>query len=161
MSTVSAEELLAGSELTHAVEIPAGLLGAGSEQDAAGAPAGSVVLRPVTVADLQHIGRAARDDDALSSALLIQQGLVEPALTLTQVQRLPAGLAEFLVATLEDISGIATTTDALGELVQAPLARACFVLAREFGWTPEQVSGLTIGQILLFLQMSGTEGSGA
>ena len=154
MSTVTAEELLAGSDLRHTVDVPPGLLGAAGEE---GGMAGSVVLRPVTVADLQRIGRAAREDDALTSALLIQQGLVEPALTLAQVQRLPAGLAEFLVATLESISGIATTTDVLEDLVQAPLARACFVLAREFGWTPEQVSGLTIGQILLFLQMSQAE----
>jgi hypothetical protein len=158
MSTVTAEELLAGSDLRHTVDVPPGLLEAAGGEDEV---AGSVVLRPVTVADLQRIGRAARDDDALTSALLIQQGLVEPTLTLAQVQRLPAGLAEFLVATLESISGIATTTDVLGELVQAPLARACFVLAREFGWTPEQVSGLTIGQILLFLQMSQNEAAGA
>ena len=40
------------------------------------------------------------------------------------------------------------------KLVQAPLAKACFVLAKEFGWTPEQVSGMTIGQILLYLEMA-------
>ena len=34
-------------------------------------------------------------------------------------------------------------------MVQAPLAKACFVLAKEFGWTPEEVSGMTIGQIRL------------
>jgi len=46
----------------------------------------------------------------------------------------------------------------LQELVQAPLARACFVLARDFGWTPEEVSGMTIGQILLYLEMANKGG---
>jgi hypothetical protein len=41
--------------------------------------------------------------------------------------------------------------------VQAPLAKACFILAKEFGWTPEEVSGMTIGQILLYLEMSHNE----
>ena len=43
--------------------------------------------------------------------------------------------------------------------MQAPLARACYVLAREFGWTPEEVSGMTIGQILLYLEMTPDNGA--
>ena len=38
------------------------------------------------------------------------------------------------------------------------MARACFVLAKEFGWTPEEVSGLTLGQILLYLEMANGGG---
>ena len=45
------------------------------------------------------------------------------------------------------------------ELVQAPLARACFILAKEFGWTPEEVSGMTIGQILLYIEMAHGNGN--
>jgi len=145
VTTLSAEELLAGSGLTHEVELPADLAGGG---------AGRVVLRPLTVAHLQRIGRAARDDEELSAALMIREGLVEPRLQLDQVSSLPAGVARFLVDRINEISGISTPRDALEELVQAPLARACFVLAREFGWTPEEVSGMTIGQILLYLEMS-------
>src|SRR5688500_16363552 len=147
--SLTAEELLAGGQLTHELELPAALL----PPDAARADA-RVVLRPLTVRDLQRIGRAARDDDGLSAALMISQALVEPALRADEVAQLPAGLARFLVERIDEISGIDTPRDALEELVQAPLARACFVLAREFGWTPEQVSGMTIGQILLYLEMS-------
>ncbi len=100
------------------------------------------------------IAKAARDDPALSSALMIQQSLVEPSLNHAQVLKLPAGVARFLVDQINELSGLTTTADALTEYVQAPLARACFILAREFGWTPETVSGMTIGQILLYLQMS-------
>jgi len=155
--TLTAEELLAGGSLTHEVEVPADLLAV----NGAGAPAGArLTLRPLTVRDLQRIERAARDDDGLSAALMIQQALVEPPLKMEQVSQLPAGLARFLVERINAISGVTTPRNELEELVQAPLAKACFVLAKEFGWTPEQVSGMTIGQILLYLQMAG-EGEGA
>jgi hypothetical protein len=145
---ITAERLLAGSEATHEVDLPTALLGGGGD------PAdGRVVLRPLTVRDLQRIGRAARDDEELSAALMIQQALVEPPLKLDDVSRLPAGVARFLVERIDELSGIGTPRDALEELVQAPLARACFVLAKEFGWTPQEVSGMTVGQILLYLQM--------
>ena len=65
---------------------------------------------------------------------------------------------DFLVEQINTISGISTARDELEELVQAPLARACFVLAKTFGWTPEEVSGLTIGQILLYLEMARRDG---
>jgi hypothetical protein len=152
---LSAEELLAGGSLTHEVELPAGLLGGNG-----GGPA-RVVLRPLTVRDLQRIAKAAQDDEGLSATLMVQQALVEPQLKLDQVSSLPAGVARFLVDRINDISGISTPRNALEELVQAPLARACFVLAREFGWTPEEVSGMTIGQILLYLEMAHREGETA
>ena len=37
--------------------------------------------------------------------------------------------------------------------IDAPLAKAAFVLAQEFGWTPREVGELTLGQMLLHLQM--------
>ncbi len=147
---LTAEDLLAGSAVTHEIEIPAELTGTNGN-----APADArVVLRPLTVRDLQRIGNAAREDDGLSASLMIQQGLIEPALKADQVAQLTAGLARFLVERINSISGINTPRDALEELVQAPLAKACFVLSKEFGWTPEEVSGMTIGQILLYLEMS-------
>ncbi len=153
--TLSAEELLAGGSVTHEVELPAGLFGGNG-----GAPDARVVLRPLTVRDLQRIAKAAQDDDGLSATLMVQQALVEPQLRPDQVSGLPAGVARFLVDRINEISGISTPRNALEELVQAPLARACFVLAREFGWTPEEVSGMTIGQILLYLEMAHRGGEG-
>ena len=148
--TLTAEDLLAGAGATHEVMVPVALL-AGEHGDVEQ----TVVLRPLTVRDLQQIGRADDDNgDGLSAALMIRQSLVEPALGLDQVSRLPAGLARFLVERINEISGVDTARDELAELVQTPLARACFVLAKEFGWTPEEVSGMTIGQILLYLEMS-------
>lgn len=148
--TLSAEELLAGSGLTHEVDIPTELLNHSGRQ----AAAARVRLRPLTVRDLQRIDKAGGEDQTLSAGLMIQQALVEPALNLDQVTQLPAGLARFLIERINAISGIDTPRNALAELVQAPLARACFVLAKEFGWTPEEVSGMTIGQILLYLEMA-------
>jgi hypothetical protein len=155
--SLTAEELLAGSALTHEIEIPANLLNSNGH----GHTGAQVVLRPLTVRDLTRIGKAAREDDGLSAALMIQHALVEPELKLDQVSQLPAGLARYLVERINAISGVSTPRDALEELVQAPLAKACFVLAKEFHWTAEQVSGMTIGQILLYLQMAHDEGDGA
>lgn len=152
--TLTAEELLAGSSLTHEVEIPAEIL------PGEGQVGGRVLLRPLTVRDLQRIGKAAENDEAISAALMIQEALVEPKLRLEQVSQLPAGVARFLVERINRLSGVNTPRDELEELVQAPLARACFILAREFGWTPEEVSGMTIGQILLYLEMAHREAAG-
>jgi hypothetical protein len=154
---LTAEDLLAGGTCTRDVEIPRALLdGTAPDGDA---PASSVTVRALTVRDLQQIGRAGNDDDSLSAALMIQHALVEPPMQLEQIARLPAGIARFLVERINEISGVDTPSDQLAELVQAPLAKACFVLAREFGWTPEEVSGMTVGQILLFLEMSRGNGS--
>jgi hypothetical protein len=147
---LTSEQLLAGSALTHEVTVPATLLKAAGDS----VSEAQVVLRPLTVQDLQRIGKASRQDEELSAGLMIQQALVEPALKLDQVSQLPAGLARFLVEQINAISGINTPQDQLAELVQAPLAKACFILAREFGWSPEDVSGMTIGQILLYLEMA-------
>ena len=150
---LSSEELLAGSALTHEVDIPPDLLPVGGQTSVR-----RVALRPLSVRDLQRIDKAARDDESLSAALMIKQALAEPPLSVDQVMQLPAGLGRFLVERINHISGIDTPRDALEEYVQTPLARACFILAREFGWTPEEVSGMTIGQILLYLEMARREG---
>ena len=151
---LTAEELLAGSTLTHDVDIPANLLG----NDGKDITERRVVLRPLSVRDIQRIGKASSEDEGLSAALMIQQALVEPSLKLDQISRLSAGMAQFLVEQINTISGINTHRNELEELVQAPLARACFILSKEFGWTPEEVSGMTIGQILLYLEMAHGNG---
>ncbi|MCA9935914.1 MAG: hypothetical protein KC415_18390 [Anaerolineales bacterium] len=153
--SLTAEELLAGGALTHTVAIPAAFFPQNGMADS------EVELRPLTVHALQRIAKAARDDETLTASLMIQQALVEPSLKFEEVTRLPAGLARFLVERINAISGIDTPRDELAELVQAPLAKACFILAREFGWTPEAVSGMTIGQILLYLEMAHGDGEAA
>jgi hypothetical protein len=145
---LTADELLAGANLTFEVEVPAHVLGSGD-----GPPGGSVRLRPLTVHDLQLIARAARDHDALAGALMVHTALVEPKLTLPQVNTLQVGLLQFLLAEVNRISGIGTDAAAVRGAAEDPLIRAAFLLAREFGWTPDQVGELTLGQILLHLQL--------
>lgn len=140
---LSVEELLAGSAVQHEVDLPAG------------GPVGTVVLRPLTVRDVQLVAHAAKDDRELAAGLMIARAVVEPSFSPEQAARLPAGLARFLVDRINEVSGIDTPRDRLAELVQAPLAKACFVLAEEFGWTADDVAGMTVGQILLYLEMSG------
>jgi hypothetical protein len=148
---LTAEEILAGASLEQEVDVPAELVG-GANGEAR--PSSRVRLRPLTVRDLQRINKASKEDESLSAALMIQQALVDPPLRIDQVSQVPAGLAKFLIERINALSGISTPRDALEEMVQAPLARACFILAKEFGWMPEEVSGMTIGQILLYLEMA-------
>jgi hypothetical protein len=155
---LSAEELLAGAALTHDIEIPPGVLGPTGPDGTAGAAEAAVRkvrMRPLTVRDLQRVGKAAREDDSLLSVLMLKEAVVEPALTLDQVHDLQAGLARFLLQELNRISGLAVDGDTLAGAVEAPLARACFILAREFGWSPQEVGDLTMGQVLLYLEMLG------
>ena len=158
---LTSDELLIGGRATHVVDIPPGVLhpsgNGGSVDD--GLPA-QVVLRPLLLADVQRIHQAAQESRTLTSVLMVQQALVEPALTLEEVNTLHAGLVEFLLQEVNRISGLSLGGDELEEVVQAPLVRACFVLGREFGWTPDECARLTVGQVLLYLELLGRgEGS--
>lgn len=148
MSLLSADELLAGADATYRVVVPAHLRGGEPGEDR------EVVLRPLLLADIVRLQRATAQADQLASVMMVQQSLVEPALTIDQVHRLPAGIVEFLLGEVNRISGLALSADDLQALVHEPLARACLVLARQFGWTPDQCAGLTVGQLLLYLEMA-------
>jgi hypothetical protein len=152
---LSPEELLAGSELTYEVQVPPSVLRPGN-----GAAAGerqSVRIRPLTVSDLQLVTRAARENDSLVGVLMVQRALVEPAMTIPQVAGMHVGLLQFLLGEVNRVSAIAVTDAEVAAAAAAPLSRAAFVLAREYGWTPQQVSELTLGQVLLHLEMLSTE----
>lgn len=152
---LTADELLAGGEITYDIEIPANVL------DPAGAAAidsepyqqNVVRLRPLTVADLQRISRAAKDSDNLAATLMVQGALVEPAMTVMQVAAMHVGLVEFLLEKVNQISGINTGLDDVNQAAQDPLAKAAFILAKEYGWTPQDINNLTLGQVILHLQM--------
>lgn len=162
---LSIDELLLGGAQTHVVDVPADVLhpaagvvkdaeslGNGAASNGAGA---SVVIRPLVLADVQRIHKAAQESNALTSVLMVSQALVEPKAGVEEVSRMHAGLVEFLLGHVNRVSGLTLAGDELDEAVQAPLARACFVLAREFGWTPDECAALTLGQILLYVEMVG------
>jgi len=148
MAALTAQELLSGAAVTHRVTLP-------DDVAPPGHTGADVVLRPLVLADIARLHKAAGTDGELASALMVQQSLVEPALSLEQVHRLPAGLVEHLLGEVNRISGLAIGAGELDAAVHAPLARACYVLAREFGWTPERCAELTLGQVLLYLEMIG------
>ncbi len=151
---LTADELLAGSTLSFDVLVPAEILHP-SLNGAHDLPAGGqrVRLRPLTLGDLQTIARAARENDSLVATLMVQQALVEPALTVAQVAALHAGLVHFLLEQVNQISGLSLSDDDLAQAIEAPLVKAAYLLAREYGWTPQQVNELTLGQLLLHLKM--------
>jgi hypothetical protein len=152
---LTAEELLAGSQLTFEVEVPVEVLRPSLDGFEPEHPETrrTVRLRPLTLSDLQTITRAAKESDSLIAALMVQQALVEPALNLAEVVAMHAGLVQFLLAQVNTISGISIQSQDLKSASDAPLARAAFILAREYGWTPQEVNDLTLGQVLLHLQM--------
>lgn len=152
---LTAEELMAGARVTFDVDLPGPLVALAGELGRAdgGSSGRRVRLRPLTVKDIQLIARAARDDDVLTSALMVQQAVVEPVLKAEQVAELPGGLVRFLVERINEVSGLSTNEDELRELTDSPLVQAFFVLAREFNWTPQQVRELTVGQVLGYLEM--------
>ena len=158
--TLTTDELLLGGTATHTVEIPPEVLRPADGSKAVDDGPAQVVLRPLLLADVQRIHQAAHESRDLTSVLMLQQALVEPKATVEEVNRMHAGLVEFLLHEVNRISGLALGGDELEDVVQAPLARACFVLAREFGWTPDECAKLTVGQVLLYLEMLGRgEGS--
>lgn len=151
---LTAEALLASGTATHVVRIPASLLrGGDAPGDGGDGPGGEVTLRPLLVRDVDRVVRAAREQRVLASVLMVQQALVAPRMSVEQVGDLPAGVVQFLADRVNAISGLSVDEDALERAVRAPLARACFILAREFGWTPTQCAELTVGQVLLYLEM--------
>jgi hypothetical protein len=148
---LSSEELVAGSALTYEVEVPPAIMHPGN---GATAPVpGSVRLRPLTIGDLQTITRAAKESDSLVATLMVQRALVEPELTIAQVASMHVGLVQFLLARINDASGISATAEQLAEVVDAPLSKATFLLSERFGWTPHEVGELTLGQVLLHLKL--------
>jgi hypothetical protein len=147
--TLTAHDLLAGGKAVHDVEVPAAVLAPLAAQgDAAG---GVVRLRPLTVASLALIARAAREDAGLVPLLMIKEALVEPALGLDQIRQLHVGLVHFLVSKINQLSGLSADGEALSAAAASPVGLAHLLLARHFGWTPEQVSQLTPGQVALYL----------
>ena len=152
--SLSAEDLLLAGSATQRVAVPARVQDPAAPPDT---PPGEVVLRQLRLAELARIAKAAKDDGHLTGVLMVQQALVEPALSVEQANRLHAGLVQHLLLEVNRISGLAISADELEQAVQAPLAKACFTLAREFGWTAEQCANLSIGQVLLYLEMAARE----
>tara|TARA_R110002153_G_scaffold51426_3_gene144604 strand:- start:2239 stop:2724 length:486 start_codon:yes stop_codon:yes gene_type:complete len=151
MTTLSATELLAGGSQQHLVSIPAELLDATSDSGAQ-----QVLLRPLTLNDVQLISKAAKEQGTLSSMLMVQRALVEPSMNIENVAKLPAGLVQFLLKEVNRISGLSLSQDELQNAIKAPLTKAVFVLAKEFGWTPSECAELTVGQVMLYLEMLST-----
>jgi hypothetical protein len=84
---------------------------------------------------------------------MVQRALVEPTLTIPQVAALPAGLVHYLLREVNRVSGLDDAGQAVASALEAPIAQAAFVLTRAFGWTPAQVNELTLGQVLLHLEL--------
>ena len=144
------QELLAGSLLVHDVTVPQALLhpGRAAPSDASER---LVRLRPLKVATLALISRAARDDASLVPLLIVKESLVAPALSFDQLRQMHAGLVQFLVGEIHRISGLEPDGAAVREASASAIGEAHLLLARHYGWTPAQVAELTPGQMAVYL----------
>jgi hypothetical protein len=146
---LSAQDLLAGSALVHDVVVPPETLAPGK----AGEPdvgTGIVRVRPLSIAALATVSRAARDDPGLIPVLILKQALVEPTLEAADIQGLHVGLVQFLLDRINVISGLTDIGESENTL-GSPLGETHLMLAKHFGWTPEQVGQLTPGQVAVYL----------
>jgi hypothetical protein len=153
---LSASDLLAGSKAVQDVTIPAAVLQPASAAAQAAGDEGTeqgncVRMRPLSIAVLSLISRAAREDPGLIPLLMIKEAVVEPQLTLEQIRQMHVGLVYFLVEQVNRLSGLAADGATLDEAADSPLGRTHLLLAKHFGWTPEQVSQLTPGQVAVYL----------
>lgn len=156
------EELMAGGDISYEIKIPTEVLQPSLNGNSANQQAeNKVKLRPLTVRDVQLIAKAAKDDEVLTSILMIQKAVVEPELKQNEIARMHSGLVSFLVGRINHISGLTTTEDEVREIAESPIVRAFFILAREFNWTPQQVKEMTAGQILSYLEMLNQSGKGS
>jgi hypothetical protein len=145
---LDAQDLLAGSAIVHDVRVPAEILRPGAE---ALEEDGVVRMRPLSVAVLALVSRAAREEPSLIPLLMIKESLVEPVLALDQIRSMHAGLVYFLAERVNEISGLGRDEAALEGTASSPLGQTHILLAKHFGWAPEQVSQLTPGQVAVYL----------
>lgn len=142
---LTADDLLASAGAVHEVELPGWLLPGREARER------QVRLRALTVRDLRLIARAARENDELTAALMVRQSLVEPILSMEQLNALPAGLMQALLREVNRISGVTATEEEILADLQDPLTRATLMLSRELGWTPEEIGRLTMGEVMLHI----------
>ena len=149
---LTADELLAGTAVVHEVAVPAAVLHPSPDgvADAAAAP-GVVRLRALTVGTLMLVAAAARDDPGLVPVLVVKESLVEPRLGMDQVRALHVGLLHFLVQKVNEVSGLSPDGDVLDAATSGAVGQAHLLLAKHFGWSPQQVAELTPGQVAVYL----------
>jgi hypothetical protein len=105
---LSAEDLLAGAEMTFDIAIPAELMGVStpSNRADAGTTEHIIKIRPLSIGTFSLITRAAKNDMDLIPLFMIKEAVVEPLLTLEQVKKMPIGLVEFIIEHVREVSGL-------------------------------------------------------
>jgi hypothetical protein len=149
-TTLSAQELLAGSSIIHEISIPSAILSPSIQiQEALATKV--VRLRPLSLATMTLISKAARDDSSLVPVLMVKEAMVEPNLSVDRVRQMHIGLVHYLVSQINRISGLGEDGEVLEDTLNSPIGQTHLLLAKHFGWTPAQVSQLTPAQVGVYL----------
>jgi len=99
---LTAEELLAGAEMTYEILIPEELLSG----DGVSGKSGTIRIRPLSIGTFQLIMKGASEDPGLIPILMVKEGLAEPKLTIAQVRNMSVGLLEFIIEQIREKSGL-------------------------------------------------------
>lgn len=100
---LTAEELLAGADISHALIVPPEILRPGDTNK--NGSESVLHLKPITMGAFQLILKSARNDSGLIPLLMIKESLEKPSLSLNQVRQLHLGMIRFLIAHIRSISG--------------------------------------------------------
>ena len=146
---LSTDDLITGSSVIHDITIPGEVLSPQAQEE--NVVSGTVRLRPLTITALTSISKAAQDDPGLVSLLLVNQSLIDPKVTVEQVRHMHVGLVQFLVEKINLISGLTAQGGTVSSSLDSSFTKAHILLAKHFGWTPQQVSQLTPGQVAVYL----------
>lgn len=147
-TVLSAHDLLSGSQIIHEIQIPAAIL---TPHTLNNDFVQTVRIRPLSLATITVISKAARDDASLVPVLMVKEAVVEPVLSFDQVRQMQIGLVHYLVSQINRVSGLGTDGSVMEETLNSPLGQTHWVLAQHFGWTPDQVSQLTPAQVAVYL----------
>ena len=82
---------------------------------------------------------------------MLKEAMVEPALSVEQVRQMHVGLVHFLLGEVNQVSGLGPDGEVYDQALQSPNTKAQVLLAKHFGWTPEQVAQLTPAQVMVYL----------
>jgi hypothetical protein len=104
---LTADDLLAGASTTFDVVIPQDMLQSKLVDNEEDDPEEQVVrIRPLTIGAYQLIMKAAKNEPGLIPLLMVKESLVEPAVSVDQVRKMPLGLVELLIEEIREVSGL-------------------------------------------------------
>lgn len=65
-----------------------------------------ITIKPLSLYTFQLIAKATKNDHSMIPVLIIKESLLEPSLSITEIQELKVGLANYIISKVKEYSGI-------------------------------------------------------